>query len=634
MVWLANKILFVVFLLVISHMNVVYAADEYCVSYTINSVPQVDCRSTQAACEALRVALEGNSNITNLSTCYPQGSNPCVEAGNQCVQAQYCNNLTTIGGCGTGAVCCDMREPGRVELVQAHQTVPETAGSVTFQMQRTGGDAPVTVEYEVVAGTVSGSVTNFGLRSGTLSWGTGDMSVKAFSISVIDDNEAADPDVATIVVHPGIGDPGVGGSGSLTVTDNERDGAIACIDAGFSCKPPGACKTAALSDAPACTGASGDVCCAETYEGDACTFNEREGVCTVAGSCGGVEGDSASCGSGGVYACCVAADTENPVEESLSPLGNIPDTEDNGGLVRCGDNIVVQYGTNAQGKLVYRYVGECTVCDFQKTLMYVLNFLVATMVAVAALLFVNAGFYYLTAQGSAAKVSKAHRLFVNTLTGLVLVLAAYLLVDVFMKTLVKDEGNVNGYGPWNEILCINPTNWYEVEQLDTTTLSAAEYELQEIGGGSDLYGERQTVLEEQDVPETGYCSEQYLATFFPASELTTAACVCWHESNGVASIPSGVDKCLPSGEPASWGLFQINLTAHPINGLDCPSAISGGAYSASNKSCAVESDTQSQILWENCKNNAVNPTVNIQKAVEIQQRDGWGEWGAYHRYCK
>jgi len=176
-------------------------------------------------------------------------------------------------------------------------------------------------------------------------------------------------------------------------------------------------------------------------------------------------------------------DRDSVHEESLPPLPAPPVQEDSGGLVSCGNNIVVQYGTNSAGKAVYRYVGECTVCDFQETLMNILDFLVATMVAVAALLFVNAGFFYLTAQGNASKVSKAHKLFVNTLIGLVLVLAAYMLVDVLMKTLVADEGNISEAGPWNSILCLNSTDWYEVDQLGQTTLRAEEYTLHAIGPG-------------------------------------------------------------------------------------------------------------------------------------------------------
>ncbi|MBP9759980.1 MAG: hypothetical protein KBD24_01270, partial [Candidatus Pacebacteria bacterium] len=69
---------------------------------------------------------------------------------------------------------------------------------------------------------------------------------------------------------------------------------------------------------------------------------------------------------------------------------------------------------------------------------------------------------------------------------LVLILAAYLLIDVIMKSLLAGgEGKVNTYGPWNEILCKNFENKYTVPPLGTITLKPEELVLSPYQDGVD-----------------------------------------------------------------------------------------------------------------------------------------------------
>ncbi len=138
------------------------------------------------------------------------------------------------------------------------------------------------------------------------------------------------------------------------------------------------------------------------------------------------------------------------------------------GLVTCGCKIKIDQSGGG-----FTYTNECSVCDLQRLGMKLLTFFVMIFVAIAALLFVNAGYLYLTASAKPANVARAHKVFVNTMIGLVVVLAAYMLIDVIVKSLVsQDASNKASWGPWNEILCSGVTDSYTIDKVSQITISA------------------------------------------------------------------------------------------------------------------------------------------------------------------
>jgi len=299
-------------------------------------------------------------------------------------------------------------------------------------------------------------------------------------------------------------------------------------------------------------------------------------------------------------------------------------------IVPCGNEVYSEdRGT------FYRYFNECNICDLQRLMQNILNWFVAISVILAALLFVNAGVLYVMSPGNLGNIQRAHKIFTNTLIGLIIILAAWLFADVLMKTLLPTQGIKDGaggyYGPWNEILCTGSTNYYDRQKASTVTYTAGELVLEQ-GGGAETFGARTAALQAAGYDSdsvTGYCSEAHLSAFFPPSEVATAACVCHHESHGQSSIASGVDKCLPGGESVSYGLFQINISAHNLDGYNCIAAVSGGPYTGSDHTCTITNES----VWNRCIAAAQNPTTNITYAAQLQAQRGWGQWGAY-RYCR
>lgn len=90
----------------------------------------------------------------------------------------------------------------------------------------------------------------------------------------------------------------------------------------------------------------------------------------------------------------------------------------------------------------------CTVCHVAQLAQNTINAGIYIAVFLSAFLFAYAGLQYMTAAGQPDKASNAKRIFWTVGVGLVLILAAWLIVDLIMKTLVN-EGAL--FGPWNEV---------------------------------------------------------------------------------------------------------------------------------------------------------------------------------------
>lgn len=92
----------------------------------------------------------------------------------------------------------------------------------------------------------------------------------------------------------------------------------------------------------------------------------------------------------------------------------------------------------------------CNFCNLVQLSQNIINFLVGFSVIVAVLLFVYAGFLYLTAGASEENVKTAHKVFRSVFIGFIIVLAAWLIIDTIMKAFVKTGAL---FGPWNTLGC-------------------------------------------------------------------------------------------------------------------------------------------------------------------------------------
>lgn len=117
----------------------------------------------------------------------------------------------------------------------------------------------------------------------------------------------------------------------------------------------------------------------------------------------------------------------------------------------------------------------CQACHLVQLAQNIVNFFIYFSIAVATLMFAWAGILYVSGATNPKNIETAHSIFWNVFVGLIIVLSAWLLVDVVMKTFVRDAG----FGPWNKIQCVQQP-------------SAAQRDLQgfrpgsnpELGGGA------------------------------------------------------------------------------------------------------------------------------------------------------
>jgi hypothetical protein len=117
----------------------------------------------------------------------------------------------------------------------------------------------------------------------------------------------------------------------------------------------------------------------------------------------------------------------------------------NGALVPTCD-AADQAGAFGEGNI---FTGACQLCDLVKLADNLIRFAVAFSVIVATLMFAYAGFLYFTASASEGNIKKAHGIFSKVFGGLVIILVAWLVVDIIMRTLVNQEGG----NLWHEIEC-------------------------------------------------------------------------------------------------------------------------------------------------------------------------------------
>lgn len=87
----------------------------------------------------------------------------------------------------------------------------------------------------------------------------------------------------------------------------------------------------------------------------------------------------------------------------------------------------------------------CGFCDFVSLAQNIMNFIIAFSIIVGTLMIVYSGFLYMTAGSNSGQISKAHSVFTTVIIGLVVVLAAWLIVNLIMISFL-DGSIINDLG--------------------------------------------------------------------------------------------------------------------------------------------------------------------------------------------
>ena len=102
-----------------------------------------------------------------------------------------------------------------------------------------------------------------------------------------------------------------------------------------------------------------------------------------------------------------------------------------------------------------RSAGDCNFCDFIVMANTIIAWLIAILFIIFAIIMVVAGFKLVMSAGDVSARDKAKDMFTNAIIGIIIVFAAWLIIDSIMKV-IATGGNIPGKGtllPWNQIEC-------------------------------------------------------------------------------------------------------------------------------------------------------------------------------------
>jgi len=125
------------------------------------------------------------------------------------------------------------------------------------------------------------------------------------------------------------------------------------------------------------------------------------------------------------------------------------------GIVPCGD------------------AGEppCDACQLAALAQDIINFGVYFVVIVATLVIVWAGFLYISAQGDPGKIETAHKVFQTVIIGLIIVLAAWLFINLLLQSFASrdlvggQEPSLENILPWAPVQCEAARRQAEAERV-------------------------------------------------------------------------------------------------------------------------------------------------------------------------
>jgi hypothetical protein len=191
------------------------------------------------------------------------------------------------------------------------------------------------------------------------------------------------------------------------------------------------------------------------------------------------------------------------------------------------------------------------------------------------------------------------------------------------------------------VACNMPVYKYIISGVSTVTGNGAgicsNFDISKLGSSSSMTGAQADGGDWKNVGagvcqplSSGPASVTNLSQSCFGSNAPKASAIAAAESGGNPTSESRSDKCA-DGNSVSIGLFQINLTNHPMGGLNCPAAFTK-QYTGSDRSCIVKTDASSQALYQNCVAAAKDPSNNIQEACTISRNgQSWNQWGANNK---
>jgi len=94
----------------------------------------------------------------------------------------------------------------------------------------------------------------------------------------------------------------------------------------------------------------------------------------------------------------------------------------------------------------------CTWCHLMQLVKNIINFMMYLVFPLAAIMIVIGGIMIMTAAGSTERVAKGREIVTAAVTGLLIALLAWLIIDTIIGIIAVGWDNLK-IGPWNKLKC-------------------------------------------------------------------------------------------------------------------------------------------------------------------------------------
>lgn len=275
----------------------------------------------------------------------------------------------------------------------------------------------------------------------------------------------------------------------------------------------------------------------------------------------------------------------------------------------------------------------CDACYLIEMGQRILFWLIGILTVVFGFVALAAGWEMVTSGGNPAALSSAKQKLLNAVIGLLLVLAAWLLVDILMRSLLAGAGGtIPGYGPWNSIQCGSMTDPAVVtptyNQVDLATVSCADAtcsaetaDCTTLGGTPVVNPGSPPTLDCNNVSTgataAGACDESTMSRItFLGRSITVA--------NAIVPALSSVESCIAASPSAS----AYNIRS--MGAYNCRNVTGGSSYSIHAYGAAIDINPA-----QNGYGPKVNPCPSDMPAdfVNCFRSNGFGWGGAWRSVC-
>lgn len=202
---------------------------------------------------------------------------------------------------------------------------------------------------------------------------------------------------------------------------------------------------------------------------------------------------------------------------------------------------------SAQSGLVSCDGTDCSACNLVDMANTGIVLLFGFVGMIFAVLMMIAGFGLVTSGGNQSALEAAKSKFQNAIIGLIIVMAAWLLVDVIMRTLLVGDGDLGkagftGWGPWSDVQCADQTDTKPFYDINTGA-----------GGAPPVSGQEQV----PGSTEAGACSIPAL------TQIVDPLALQMEKGNAVVFNSPTLQKCAQKFVSQVGGGAKINSAYRP-----------------------------------------------------------------------